>query len=96
VELPASLSGFFAIHNQVLLSIGWLEPEYDYPLQIRAPPARVRRQFPDVSLVICGSGRLETELRALTADIGQTEHVVLAGDTPHDIALVATFRCAIF
>ncbi len=95
VALPAPVAAFFVTHSQVLLSMGWLEPEYDYPLQIRAL-ASVRRRFPQAGLVILGAGRLESELRAVIAGTGQTEHVLLAGDTPHDIALVALFRSAIF
>jgi glycogen(starch) synthase len=95
LELPADVNRFFASHDHVLLSMGWLEPEYDYPLQIRAL-SHIRRSFPHAGLSIFGSGRLESELRALAAELNQSEHVLFAGDIPHALALVALSRCAIF
>jgi len=94
-DLPEPLSRFFQAHQPVLLSMGWLEPEYDFPLQIRAL-GRVRQQHPRAGLVILGGGRLEPALRALTDASGQAPDVLLAGDTPHSVALTAIARCDVF
>jgi len=94
-ELPSDVDRFFTTHEQVLLSMGWLEPEYDYPLQIRAL-ARLRRMFPRLGLAIFGAGRLEEELCAQGRATGESEHLLLAGDIPHPAAMEALSRCAIF
>jgi len=94
-ELPPDVDRFFTTHEQVLLSMGWLEPEYDYPLQIRAL-ARLRRMFPRLGLAIFGAGRLEEELRAQGRATGESKHLLLAGDIPHPAAMEAMSRCAIF
>jgi len=95
LELTPVIEQFFAAHDQVLLSMGWLEPEYDYPLQIRAL-AHIRRTFPQAGLSIFGAGRLESELRALALEVNQAEHVLFAGDVPHQLALAAMSRCTVF
>jgi glycosyltransferase involved in cell wall biosynthesis len=94
-ELPPAIELFFRTHERVLLSMGWLEPEYDYPLQIRAL-ARLRRTFPSAGLAIFGDGRLEKDLRALAGATGVSEHVLLAGDVPHSVALEAMARSTVF
>jgi glycogen synthase len=93
--LPVPIAQFFDSHQPVLLSMGWLETEYDYPLQIRAL-ARLRCTFPAAGLAIFGIGRLEAELRALAAETGAGAHVLFAGDVPHPAALAAMAQCAIF
>jgi glycogen synthase len=95
VEFPEPIEQFFASHAQVLLSMGWLEPEYDYPLQIRAL-RRIRKRFPGAGLVIFGVGRLESDLLAEIAAAGCSGHVLIAGDVPHDVALATLARCTLF
>ena len=94
-EVPGPVAEFFASHEQVMLSMGWLEPEYDYPLQIHAL-ARLRRTFPGAGLAIFGAGRLEADLRALADQKGESAHVLFAGDVPHAAAMAALARCTVF
>jgi len=93
--LPEKLETFFAKHNPVLLSMGWLEPEYDYPLQIRAL-GRVREWHPRAGLLILGDGRLKGELLAQIESSGYGSDVMLAGDVPHEAALAALARSDVF
>jgi len=94
-DLPQALEEFFATHQPVMLSMGWLEPEYDFPLQIRAL-GPIRKKWPRAGLVILGEGRLEPELRAQIDGTSYSEHVFMPGDLPHDVALTAIARADIF
>jgi glycosyltransferase involved in cell wall biosynthesis len=93
--LPEKIESFLAAHESVLLSMGWLEPEYDFALQIRALGA-VRRHFPGVGLLILGEGRLGPELRAQAGASGYSGDILLAGDLPHQTALAVMSRCRMF
>jgi glycosyltransferase involved in cell wall biosynthesis len=93
--LPEKVERFLASHDSVLMSMGWLEPEYDFALQIRALGA-VREKFPGVGLLILGDGRLGPDLRAQSDASGYGDHILLAGDLPHEAALTAMSRCRIF
>jgi glycosyltransferase involved in cell wall biosynthesis len=93
--LPDRLEAFFADHPVVFLSMGWLEPEYDYPLQIRAL-AEVRKRRPGAGLIILGSGRLEPELRDQIRASGCEDAVLMAGDVEHSAAQKALTKCSIF
>jgi glycosyltransferase involved in cell wall biosynthesis len=95
VELPQSLESFFSSHQPLMISMGWLEPEYDFALQIRAL-GPVRRRFPKAGLIILGEGRLGPELRAQIAAESYADHVLMPGDVPHSIALAAIARADIF
>jgi glycosyltransferase involved in cell wall biosynthesis len=77
------------------VSTGWLEPEYDFPLQIRALGA-IRERFPGAGLMILGAGRLEESLRRQIYATPYAEHVLLAGDVSHDVAVAALARCDAF
>lgn len=94
-EFPPQVARFFETHEQVLLSMGWLEPEYDFALQIRALE-HVRNHFPGAGLMILGAGRLEPDLRAQLSTLSYAGHVLLAGDVPHDVALMSMARCHLF
>ena len=94
-KLPETLENFFAYHQPVLLSMGWLEPEYDYPLQIRAL-GQVRARHPRAGLVILGDGRLRRELAAQIERSGYGSDVLLGGDVPHETALAALARSDAF
>lgn len=91
-ELPEPIARFFAKHEQVLLTVGLLEPEYDLKLQIDVL-GEVRRSFPGIGLVIIGSGSLESDLRAYIRSKPYAEHVLLCGDVPHPATLAAISRC---
>ncbi len=93
--IPKPIKAFFDTHRPVLLSAGWLEEEYDYPLQIRALE-RIRESFPKAGLAILGEGRLEAELRAQLRESPARADVLLAGDIGHTEALAAIANCDIF
>lgn len=76
VELP----GWPAGGNKVLVAVGRLEPQKDYPALLRAV-ALARRQTP-IDLVILGEGRLRPELEGLSRELGIAEHVHLLGYVP--------------
>lgn len=87
-KLPDALSGFYAAHRPLLLTVGLLEPEYDLPLQIDVL-GPVREVLPQAGLVIAGSGSLEGELRQRIESKPWSDHILLAGDVPHDVTLRA-------
>jgi glycogen(starch) synthase len=87
-NLPEPLAKFFAMHNPVLISVGLLEPEYDLPLQIEAL-GEVRKNFPSAGLLLIGSGILEDDLRARIKQQPWAEHILLTGDVPHAVTMLA-------
>jgi glycosyltransferase involved in cell wall biosynthesis len=94
-EIPEFLSDFLRNHSPVFLSMGWLQPEYDYPLQIRALE-QIRKRHPQAGLMIFGSGRLETELRTQIQAADCEDAVLLAGDVAHAAAQKALAQCDVF
>jgi glycosyltransferase involved in cell wall biosynthesis len=68
----------FSAEDRVLLCVGRLEPEKNHVLLLRVF-ARLRAQFPQLKLLLAGSGRLESELRALAGELGVRDEVVFAG-----------------
>jgi glycosyltransferase involved in cell wall biosynthesis len=95
VTFPADIEAFFLSHDTVLLSMGWLEPEYDFALQIEAL-GLVRREYPRAGLIILGEGRLRPELTAQKAATEWAEDVLMPGDAAHEVSLAALARCDIF
>lgn len=93
--MPESVDSFLRDHQPVFLSMGWLEPEYDYPLQIRALK-QIRTRHPRAGLMIFGSGRLESELRGQIQSAGCEDAVLMAGDVEHAAAQKALAQCDIF
>lgn len=67
----------------VILGVGRLDPQKDFPILLRAFK-RVRAQR-DCRLVILGEGKLRDELAALARDLGIAEDVALPGfvDNPY-------------
>jgi glycosyltransferase involved in cell wall biosynthesis len=94
VPFPPAIEEFFAAHTHVLLSMGWLQEEYDFPLQIRAL-GPVRQKFPGAGLLILGEGILERQLRDQIAATAYAEHVLLPGDVPRGLSLAITNRAGI-
>jgi glycosyltransferase involved in cell wall biosynthesis len=86
--LPESLRAFLAAHETLLTTVGLLEPEYDLGRQIDVFP-RIRRAVPGAGLLIVGSGSLESALRDRIAESPAAEHILLAGDVPHEQTLRA-------
>lgn len=92
--LPNELEDFFRAHAPVLISVSGLEPEYDVPIQIEAM-SQVRKRFPSAGLVILGSGSLEEEIRAKIAATSYHDHILLCGDVPHAVTLLAVSRAQV-
>ncbi len=93
--LPAPLRSFLAAHHTVLTTVGLLEPEYDLARQIEVFP-RIRAAVPDAGLLIVGSGSLEASLREQIAQSPVGEHILLAGDVPHEQTLRAIAASRVF
>ena len=93
--LPEPLSAFYAAHEPVLVSMGWLEPEYDFQLQISIL-AKLRRRHPNAGLAILGEGRLRPDLEQARLASGCAENILLAGDQPHHVALQSIARAGAF
>jgi glycosyltransferase involved in cell wall biosynthesis len=88
VKLRDDLQRFYDDHSPVFVGVAGLEPEYDIPLQIDALEF-VREQHPRTGLAILGTGSLEQEIRGHIASKPYAEHILLAGDVPHDVTLRA-------
>ena len=95
IELPPSLSTFFSRHHPVLLSVGLLEPEYDLPLQVEVL-GRLIDQFPQIGLIMIGSGSLEAELRQLIEEKSYGAHILLTGDVDRTVTLRVIADCDLF
>jgi glycosyltransferase involved in cell wall biosynthesis len=61
----------------VVLAVGKLKPQKDYPTLIRAF-ARARSQRP-LRLLVLGEGELRATLETLVCDLGESDHVVFEG-----------------
>ena len=92
-SLSSPLESFYREHDPVLLTVGLLEPEYDLPLQINTL-GKIRERLPRAGLVIIGAGSLEADLRRAIAAEPWAQHILLAGDVPHDVTLKATAEAA--
>ena len=86
--MPAGLKTFFDTHQPVLLTGAGLEPEYDLPIQFAAL-GEILAKYPNAGLVIAGSGSLESELRQSIGRTSYASHILLYGDMPHDVTLLA-------
>jgi len=87
-RLPEPLASFFAGHDQILVAVCGLEPEYDIPRQIEAMK-RVLQKFPRAGLAVLGSGSQRNILEHQVADSGYSEHILMCGDVPHAVTLKA-------
>jgi glycogen(starch) synthase len=94
-ELPDRLRNFLDAHEQILLTVGLLEAEYDLPLQIDVLE-RVHRTHPKAGLIIAGSGSLEQDLRSHIASKPYASDILLYGDMPHAITLSLIRQCDLF
>jgi len=90
-EMPAGLKTFFDTHQPVLLTVAGLEPEYDLPIQFAAL-GEILATYPQAGLVIAGSGSLESELRQSIGRTSYASRILLYGDMPHDVTLLAMTR----
>jgi glycosyltransferase involved in cell wall biosynthesis len=94
VEIPSRFQKFMNDHKKILLAVSGLEADYDLPLQINGL-GLIRQEIPDVGLVIVGAGSLEKELRALISTKPYAKHILLAGDTNHEVVLHLIEKCDI-
>lgn len=53
--------------------------------------AQLSEKYPDVKLVLVGSGYQETELRALTSRLGLTHKIIFAGFRPDAVEILSLF-----
>ena len=86
--LPAQLHAFFEQHDAVLTTVGLLEPEYELGMQIDTF-GKIREKFPKAGLLIIGAGSLDRALRTRIESKPYANHVLLAGDVPHNVTLRA-------
>lgn len=86
IKIPGDLKDFASAHNPLLLSTSLLEAEYDVSLQIEAFGS-VLKEFPNAGLLIAGSGSLEDELRQTIQRKSYADHILMAGDVEHQVAL---------
>jgi glycosyltransferase involved in cell wall biosynthesis len=77
-----NLEAFCAKQRPLLVTVGLLEPEYDLTLQFRVLRL-LRERYPEIGLVIVGSGSLRDELVGQISAEPHNEHILLAGDVPH-------------
>jgi glycosyltransferase involved in cell wall biosynthesis len=89
--LPEQVEDFFATHSPMLISVGGLEPEYDVGLQMKALGI-LRARYPNVGLLVAGSGSLDEAVRKEARLLPYAEHVLLSGDLAHSITLQALQR----
>jgi glycosyltransferase involved in cell wall biosynthesis len=80
------LDSFCSGQNPLLVTVGLLEPEYDLSLQF-AVLRQLRPTYPEVGLVIVGSGSLREELARQIALQPHNERILLAGDVPHPVTI---------
>jgi glycosyltransferase involved in cell wall biosynthesis len=94
-SLPPAMEEFTRAHSPLLVTVSGLEPEYDIPTQIEAL-GEIRREFPRAGLMVIGGGSLEAQTRAAAAARPWSEHVLVAGDVPHAVALRAVEGADLF
>lgn len=96
LSLPAHLERFFQGHKPKLITVGSLDPEYDFALQIEAL-GPIREKFPDAGLLIVGrAGSVADALRKQIAAKNYGQHVLLCGDLPHAAVLRAIRESDVF
>lgn len=89
-SLPENIQSFADLHSPLLVTVAQLEPEYGIDIQLDAFDD-IRKQFPNVGLVILGAGSLNEQLKARIASHCSREHILLAGNVPRPktLALIA-------
>lgn len=92
--IPENIGEFISAHDPFLLSTSLLEEEYDISLQITAL-GRVLEEFPRAGLLIAGSGSLEEQIRKEVQETGYADHILMAGDVEHKVALNLIDNCNI-
>lgn len=78
---------YFPERGKVIVAIGRLVPQKDYPTVLRAFAAF--RQANDAHLVILGDGPLRDALQSLATELGVADHVTMAGFVANPHAALA-------
>ena len=84
--IPAHLKKFVETHSPLLFTASWLEPHYDVRLQIEVLEL-LKPDFPNIGLLVAGSGHQEIELKSLAAAKTLAHSILLAGDVKHETVL---------
>jgi glycogen(starch) synthase len=87
-QFPVDIAEFFQKHSPVFVSVGLLEPEYSLELQVDAMD-EIRKVWKDAGLILIGSGSLHNSLRVRIDASPEREHIHLAGNADHSVALRA-------
>jgi glycosyltransferase involved in cell wall biosynthesis len=85
------ISEFVVSHHPLLISVGLLEPEYDFPLQMQVLGG-IRQRHPESGLLIVGSGSLDESLRKNASSFPYANHILFSGDLEHSLTLAAIAR----
>jgi glycosyltransferase involved in cell wall biosynthesis len=88
IDLPAADHPWFSGAAPVILSVGRLSKEKDFPTLIRA--FSLLRERRDAKLIIVGEGRERASLEALKRDLGIIEDVDLPGFSDNPYAFMKT------
>lgn len=86
VAVPRNLMDFRDARSPFIVSVGLLEPEYDLETQITAIQSLIQ-SYPEIGLMIIGSGSLETHLVSLVKQKKLEPYVKITGDLPHEITV---------
>ena len=73
----------YDLPEKYILTLAWADPIKGPDILIRAF-AKLTNEYPDVYLVMIGSGPIEDELRELIKSLGIKDRVTRLGDVPHD------------
>ncbi len=95
VELPAAIEAFFAAHDPVICSYVFFRSEFFIPALVDAVDRLVKHR-PSLGLVIMGSDKDSEPVREQIARLGLDQHVLLAGDQPHDQFLTIMTRSRMY
>jgi glycosyltransferase involved in cell wall biosynthesis len=69
--------------QHVLLFVGRLSPEKGLTTLISSLPM-IRKEIPNARLLICGRGRIESQLRTQSQSLGVDELIEFRGSVPHE------------
>ena len=86
------LSAFGIEGKQVVLHVGRLSREKRLDIVLRAF-RKLRKDLPELRLLVAGSGPAESEYRALAKELGLSDVVVFAGFVPDDVLAKAYATC---
>lgn len=86
VDVPHDLMEFVNARSPFIVSVGLLEPEYDLETQITAIQSLINT-YPEIGLMIIGSGSLEAHLISLIKQKKLESYVKITGDLPHVITI---------